>query len=121
MSTAYQIYKEIVKDASDLAKIEDSVLMTLRILEEDGKGLQNAFSSNLKLPASDFESSGSTFFDAVELLGLLHQKKKEGVKISKTNLRKHLGIYYTPYSIAKDITDTAVSELKLRVKQPDDI
>ena len=121
MSTAYQIYKEIVKDASNLAKIEDSVLMTLRILEEDGKGLQNAFSSNLKLPASDFESSGSTFFDAVELLGLLHQKKKEGVKISKTNLRKHLGIYYTPYSIAKDITDTAVSELKLRVKKPDDI
>lgn len=121
MSTAYQIYKEIVKGASDLAKIENSVLMTLKILDENGTGLHNAFSANLKLSLSDFKSTDSTFFDAVELLGLLHQKKKENIKLSKTNLRKHLGIYYTPYSIAKDITDTAVHELKDRIKTPDDL
>jgi Alw26I/Eco31I/Esp3I family type II restriction m6 adenine DNA methyltransferase len=121
MSTAYQIYKEIVKNTNDFIKIEDSVLRTLKILEENGEGLQSAFSPTLRLPTSVFESSDSTFFDAVELLGLLHQKKKENVKLSKTNLRKHLGIYYTPYSIAKDITDSAVNELKSRTKKLDEI
>jgi Alw26I/Eco31I/Esp3I family type II restriction m6 adenine DNA methyltransferase len=37
----------------------------------------------------------------IELIGYLHQKNKEEEKISNTDKRKHFGIYYTPYSIAR--------------------
>ncbi len=36
-----------------------------------------------------------------QLIGLVHQKKKESESIVNTNARKHYGIYYTDYSIAR--------------------
>lgn len=47
----------------------------------------------------------------VQLIGLAHQKKKESNKIAKTDERKHFGIYYTDYEVAKLITSEALSPI----------
>ena len=47
-----------------------------------------------------------------QLIGLLHQKEKESEKIVKTDKRKHFGIYYTDYSIARLIAKESLSESK---------
>ena len=39
----------------------------------------------------------------VELIGIFHQKSKEQKKIEQTNERKHFGIYYTNYHLARFI------------------
>jgi len=36
-----------------------------------------------------------------QLIGLIHQKSRESEKIENTDKRKHFGIYYTDYSIAR--------------------
>jgi len=45
----------------------------------------------------------------VLLIGLVHQKNKEETKFSNTDERKHYGIYYTDYSIAKLIAKEALT------------
>ena len=47
-----------------------------------------------------------------QLIGLLHQKQKESEKIVNTDKRKHFGIYYTDYSIARLIAKRGLSESK---------
>ena len=47
-----------------------------------------------------------------QLIGLLHQKQKESEKIVNTNKRKHFGIYYTDYSIARLIAKESLSNTK---------
>lgn len=47
-----------------------------------------------------------------QLIGLLHQKQKETEKIVNTDKRKHFGIYYTDYSIARLIAKESLSESK---------
>lgn len=44
-----------------------------------------------------------------QLIGLIHQKKSESKKIVNTNKRKHFGIYYTDYSIARLIAKESLS------------
>lgn len=44
----------------------------------------------------------------VELIGLTHQKRKEKVVISHTDERKHNGIYYTNYVIAKRLAEDTI-------------
>lgn len=44
-----------------------------------------------------------------QLIGLVHQKKKEGEKIVNTDKRKHFGIYYTDYEIARLISKESLS------------
>jgi Alw26I/Eco31I/Esp3I family type II restriction m6 adenine DNA methyltransferase len=44
-----------------------------------------------------------------QLIGLLHQKQKESEKIVNTDERKHFGIYYTDYSIARLIAKESLS------------
>lgn len=59
---------------------------------------------------SEYLSNGETdFISIIELIGLTHQKRKEKTSISNTNERKHNGIYYTNYSIAKRITEDTIS------------
>lgn len=43
-----------------------------------------------------------------QLIGLVHQKIKESENIVNTNKRKHFGIYYTDYSIARLITQESL-------------
>lgn len=45
-----------------------------------------------------------------QLIGLLHQKHKESEKIINTDKRKHFGIYYTDYSIARLIAKESLSD-----------
>lgn len=47
-----------------------------------------------------------------QLIGLVHQKQKESEKIVNTDKRKHFGIYYTDYSIARLIAKESLSESK---------
>src|SRR3989339_193599 len=47
-----------------------------------------------------------------QLIGLLHQKQKESEKIVNTDKRKHFGIYYTDYSIARLIAKESLSKTK---------
>jgi adenine-specific DNA-methyltransferase len=47
----------------------------------------------------------------VQLIGLAHQKRKESTKMAKTDERKHFGIYYTDYEVAKLITKEALSPI----------
>jgi len=49
------------------------------------------------------------FIGIIELIGLAHQKKKEKQTISNTDERKHNGIYYTNYSIARRIAEDTIS------------
>lgn len=44
-----------------------------------------------------------------QLIGLVHQKKRESEKIVNTDKRKHFGIYYTDYSIARLIAKESLS------------
>ncbi len=44
-----------------------------------------------------------------QLIGLVHQKSKETEKIVNTDKRKHFGIYYTDYSIARLIAKESLS------------
>ncbi len=46
-----------------------------------------------------------------QLIGLIHQKKQETEKIVNTNKRKHFGIYYTDYSIARLIAKESLNGL----------
>lgn len=48
----------------------------------------------------------------LQLVGLVHQKKRESEKIINTDKRKHFGIYYTDYSIARLIAKESLSESK---------
>lgn len=59
---------------------------------------------------SDYSELGElNHIDIIELLGLAHQKSKEKSSISNTDERKHNGIYYTNYSIAKKIAEESFS------------
>jgi len=71
--------------------------------------------SNLTFMAllSGFYNNGKIdSISIVELIGLVHQKKKEKISISSTDERKHNGIYYTNYSIAKRIAEDTLSLYK---------
>ncbi len=59
---------------------------------------------------SDFYSKTEPkYIDIIELIGLTHQKSKEKISISDTDFRKHHGIYYTNYSIARQIAEDVIS------------
>lgn len=47
-----------------------------------------------------------------QLIGLIHQKQKESEKMVNTDERKHFGIYYTDYSIARLIAKESLSNSK---------
>jgi Alw26I/Eco31I/Esp3I family type II restriction m6 adenine DNA methyltransferase len=49
-----------------------------------------------------------------QLIGLIHQKKRETEKIVNTDKRKHFGIYYTDYSIARLIAKESLNGLDSR-------
>ena len=47
-----------------------------------------------------------------QLIGLMHQKTKESEKIANTDKRKHFGIYYTDYDIARLIAKEALNDIR---------
>ncbi|MDD5015655.1 MAG: TaqI-like C-terminal specificity domain-containing protein [Atribacterota bacterium] len=62
--------------------------------------------------------NGSTIdpLKVFQLLGLIHQKSREADKIANTDKRKHFGIYYTDYTIARLIAKESLS-----ASEPDQI
>lgn len=56
----------------------------------------------------NFTEKNVNFLAIFENLTGFHQKQLESERIFETNKRKHFGIYYTPYSIAKIITESAL-------------
>ncbi|MEK7544092.1 MAG: Eco57I restriction-modification methylase domain-containing protein [Patescibacteria group bacterium] len=100
----YSIYNSLTSHG-----INDDVIISnlLEILKNKTINNELTFSTLL----SDFATSNKdlNYIAIVELIGLTHQKKKEKVKLSSTDERKHNGIYYTDYYIARLITDETVS------------
>ena len=47
----------------------------------------------------------------LSLIGIMHQKRKESTQLYNTNERKHYGIYYTDYEIARLIAKEALVNL----------
>jgi Alw26I/Eco31I/Esp3I family type II restriction m6 adenine DNA methyltransferase len=59
------------------------------------------------------QNKSINYVQLVELIGYLHQKSKENEKISNTDKRKHFGIYYTPYSIARKLSNELLEGFKI--------
>jgi len=88
-------------------KREDELIDILIDLIDSSFKSNNIFNNVL---LSTFKQNGDIdYTDIFELIGWLHQKKKEKRIISETNERKHFGIYYTKYEVAKLITDETFS------------
>lgn len=63
----------------------------------------------------NLKSNGSVNpIKVILLIGLIHQKSKEENKIANTDERKHYGIYYTDYPIAKLITKEALTNTPIQ-------
>lgn len=92
-----------------LSNISDDVIIETLLYILKSKRISNdlAFMAFL----SEFQSNNEelNYIAIVELIGLVHQKKKEKIGFSNTDARKHNGIYYTDYSIAKLIAKDTLS------------
>jgi len=99
----YSTYNSLASSGMSDNVIIDSLINLLKT---------NTPSNNLTLTAflSGFYTEDMLdHISIIELIGLTHQKKKEKIAISDTDERKHNGIYYTNYSIAKRIAEDTLS------------
>lgn len=96
----YSIYNSLTSHS-----INDDVIISnlLEILKT--KTINNDLTFSALLSDFTVNNQDLNYIAIIELLGLTHQKKKEKIKLSSTDERKHHGIYYTDYSIARLITD----------------
>lgn len=95
----YSTYNSLASNGMSEGAIINSLINLLRT---------NKLGNDLTLTAflSGFYVNGKLdLVSIIELIGLTHQKKKEKIAISDTDERKHNGIYYTNYSIAKRIAE----------------
>jgi Alw26I/Eco31I/Esp3I family type II restriction m6 adenine DNA methyltransferase len=93
---------------SNVSKIE--LIEELLTFFSDTPKIKSIFGSIL---LSDSQTTGKLDeVKLVELIGYLHQKSKEDEKISNTDKRKHFGIYYTPYSIARQLASELISRIQ---------
>jgi Alw26I/Eco31I/Esp3I family type II restriction m6 adenine DNA methyltransferase len=93
--------------ASHGMKDDEIIRNLLDILKNKSINNNLTFSTLL----SDFATNNNdlNFIAFVELIGLAHQKRKEKIKFSRTDERKHNGIYYTDYYIASLITNETLN------------
>jgi adenine-specific DNA-methyltransferase len=63
-----------------------------------------------KFSDSNLKNENIDFLSIFENITSVHQKQLESEKVFETNVRKHFGIYYTPYSIAKKITENTLKD-----------
>lgn len=100
----YSIYNSLTSHGISNDVIINNLLEILK-----SKAINNDLTFSILL--SDFVSDNQdlNYIAIIELIGLTHQKKKEKVKLSNTDERKHNGVYYTDYSIARLITNETLS------------
>ena len=96
-----QLYKKIPKNLIN-EKIKDELLS---FFSNQPKPITGIGSILLKELTKDGSIQWS---DLIDLIGYFHQKRKEDEDIWNTNKRKHFGIYYTPYSIARRLVSETV-------------
>lgn len=100
----YSVYNSLT--SSNLS--DDAIIKTLLdILKSKNIGNNLTFIAFL----SEFQINNEEldYVAIIELIGFVHQKKKEKIEFSNTDERKHNGIYYTDYSIARLIAKDTLS------------
>jgi len=103
MKNLVELYDKYIDDRENLDAVIDYCLSLLA-----GKTTKNSHFDKILTPII---TDKHQYIALVEFIGLLHQKRKEKVVISGTNERKHYGIYYTPYSIARVLANNALNLL----------
>jgi len=96
----YNLYNSIPSSYSDSGLI-DSLITFLSNNPKIDNTLLNFLYKNTK----------DNPIDLLHLIGLINQKNKEKEKIGNTDKRKHFGIYYTDYSIARKLAQDAVDKI----------
>ncbi len=102
MDNTYKIINYIYPKYNNKAQLIDTLLSFLTDNPKVNDQLENYLFSTIKT------NSKVDPFKVVYFIGLIHQKNKEKTKIAKTNERKHYGIYYTHYEIARLITNNTL-------------
>ena len=103
MKKIFQIYNTICSKYKSNEELIDKLLSFLGENPKIETSLDDFLYKNLK------NENKIDPISVVQLVGLIHQKNKERTKIAKTDERKHFGIYYTDFDIAKKITEEAFS------------
>ena len=101
MNKIFQIYNSIPKDYSNKKLIAN----LLTFLTDKPK-------TNDALLDFIYKQTKDNIIDLLHLIGILNQKYNESQKIANTNKRKHLGIYYTDYSIARKLAKESLNKIK---------
>jgi len=94
----YSIYNSLFKK---LFSNEEIINFLIKLLQTNSRLNKKNFSLSTDPNLKKYQLNE---INIIELIGLAHQKEKENNKFSNTDERKHNGIYYTNYSIAKLIT-----------------
>ena len=100
----YSMYNSLTSN-----NISDDMIVRTLLSMLTSKKINNNLPNYLTYTALQTNDKQLDYIAIAELLGLAHQKKKEKIEISNTNERKHNGIYYTNYSIAKLIAKETIS------------
>lgn len=101
MKKIFQIYNSICSKYKNDDKLIDKLFSFLRENPRIEDSVDDFLYKNLKI------DNNINPISVIQLIGLIHQKRKENNKIDKTDERKHFGIYYTDFEIAKQITKEA--------------
>lgn len=101
MKKIFQVYNSICSKYKNDDKLIDKLLSFLGENPRIEDSVDDFLYKNLKTD-NDINP-----ISVIQLIGLIHQKRKENNKIDKTDERKHFGIYYTDFEIAKQITKEA--------------
>ncbi|MCG2695135.1 Eco57I restriction-modification methylase domain-containing protein [Candidatus Parcubacteria bacterium] len=104
MKEIFKIYNSIYASYSNKQEVIEKLFgffdLNIKITDSKDKFLYLNLKTNNKIdPLKIFQ-----------LIGLLHQKQQESEKIINTDKRKHFGIYYTDYSIARLIAKESLSD-----------
>jgi len=105
MKNLLQIYNGICTKYINHDKCIDTLFSFLTSNPNIQDSVDNFLYKNLQI------NDSLDLIATIQLIGIAHQKKKENKKIAQTNERKHFGIYYTDYSIAKLITQTILQNI----------
>lgn len=90
----------------------DIVNRLVKVLESGT--FNNDLTLSILINKQKTESNEIKYIDIIELIGIAHQKKKGKQAFSNTDERKHNGIYYTNYLIAKLITKETLSLYRVK-------